>query len=102
MAEITQHLALFKEIDPAAKALDVLRELGIPDEEMTIISGVPYSDRMLGRPMTWTLVPKLAIAGFILGMLIGLALTLGTPHAVSHHRGRHAFGCDPALVGPDL
>jgi len=70
---------LFKEIDPAAKALDVLRELGIPDEEMTIISGVPYSDRMLGRPMTWTLVPKLAIAGFILGMLIGLALTLGTP-----------------------
>jgi hypothetical protein len=79
MSEGNQHLALFKEIDPAAKALDALRELGIRDEEMTIISGVPYSDRMLGRPMSWTLVPKLAGAGFILGFIIGVALNLGTP-----------------------
>jgi hypothetical protein len=79
MSEDRQHLALFKEIDPATKALDVLRELGIHDEDMTIISGIPYSDRMLGRPMSWTLVPKLAAAGFILGLLVGVVFNVGTP-----------------------
>jgi hypothetical protein len=81
MSEGRQHLALFKEIDPATKALDALRELGIPDEDMTIVSGIPYSDRMLGRPMTWTMVPKLGAAGFVLGLLAGIALNVGTPLA---------------------
>ena len=79
MSEYRQHLALFKDIDPATKALDVLRELGVPDQDMTIISGIPYSDRMLGRPMSWTLVPKLAAIGFILGFLVGVVLNVVTP-----------------------
>jgi len=87
MSEGAIHLALFKEIDPAVKAIDTLRGLGIPDQDMSIISGVPYSDRMLGRPMSWTLVPKLAAAGFILGMLIGVVLNLGTPLQYPIHVG---------------
>ena len=78
MAPGTVHLALFKDIDPATRALDLLRELGIQDQDMTIISGVPYSDKMLGRPRTWTAVPKLAIAGFLLGIVISLLLNWGT------------------------
>jgi hypothetical protein len=80
MSEGTVHLALFREIDPANHALDKLRDLGIPDKEMTIISGVPYSEKMLGRPMSWTRVPQLAIAGFILGFVISLLLNFGTPY----------------------
>jgi hypothetical protein len=79
MSEGTVHLALFEEIDQAAQALDTLRELGIQDEDMSIISGVPYSDRMLGRPMSWSLVPKLATAGFLLGFVIGVLMNIVAP-----------------------
>ena len=79
MSEGTIHLALFKAIDPAADAISKLRELGIDDKDMTIITSVPYSDRMLGRPMSWTIVPKLAISGFVVGFVISLLLNFGTP-----------------------
>jgi hypothetical protein len=79
MSEGTVHLALFDDIDPASLALDKLRELGIQDKEMTIISGVPYSEKMLGRPMSWTKVPQLAISGFVLGFIVSLLLNFGTP-----------------------
>jgi Alternative complex III, ActD subunit len=79
MPEETVHLALFSDIDPASQALDALREMGIQDKDMTIISGVPYSDRMLGRPMSWTRVPQLAISGFVLGFIVSLLLNFGTP-----------------------
>ncbi|HEX7975868.1 MAG TPA: quinol:electron acceptor oxidoreductase subunit ActD [Anaerolineales bacterium] len=79
MSEGPVHLALFKEIDPATEAIDKLRELGIAENDMTIISGVPYSDRILGRPITWTRVPQIAIGGFVVGLVISLALNWGTP-----------------------
>jgi len=79
MPEDTIHLALFNDIDPAAEAIGKLRELGIPDTDVSIISSVPYSDRMLGRPMTWTVVPRIAIGGFVVGLVISLLLNFGTP-----------------------
>jgi hypothetical protein len=79
MSEEVVHLALFKDIDPATQAIDKLRDLGIPDKEMSIISSMPYSDKMLGRPMTWTRVPKLALIGFMIGFVISLLLNFGTP-----------------------
>jgi Alternative complex III, ActD subunit len=78
MTEGTVHLALFKDIDPATQALDQLRALGVQDVDMAIIAGVPYSEKMLGRPRTWTAVPKLAIAGFLGGLVISLLLNWGT------------------------
>ena len=79
MSEEAVHLALFKDIDPATKAIDKLRELGVLDQDMSIISSMPYSDKMLGRPMTWTFVPKLALIGFMLGFVISLLLNFATP-----------------------
>ncbi|MFM8321879.1 MAG: quinol:electron acceptor oxidoreductase subunit ActD [Chloroflexota bacterium] len=79
MSEGTVHLALFTEIDPAAEAIERLRKLGIADKEMTIVSGVPYLDKMLGRPVTWTRVPQIGIAGFLVGLAISLFLNFGTP-----------------------
>jgi len=79
MSEGAVHLALFNDIDPATRAIDKLRELGVRDKDMSIISSVPYSDKMLGRPMTWTRVPKLAILGFVIGFVVSLLLNFGTP-----------------------
>jgi hypothetical protein len=76
------HLALFKEdeIDHAAEAVTRLREFGIADRSISVISGVPYSEKILGRPMTWTRVPLIAMSGAVLGFIAALALAFGTPY----------------------
>lgn len=78
MIDDTVHLALFKEdqIEHAADAIAKLREYGIPDKDISIISGVPISEKILGRPMAWTRVPQIAIAGAVIGFLAAIALPL--------------------------
>lgn len=75
------HMAIFDEdaVDKVAEALDTLREIGIGDHDMTIISGVPFSEKMLGRPMSWTRVPAIALTGAVIGFLTGLFFNFGTP-----------------------
>ncbi len=87
MSESTVHIALFRKIDHTADALDVLRELGIPEEDMSVLSGFRISDKMLGRPMTWTNVPKIAFAGFLVAFVFSIALNWGTPLLYPIHVG---------------
>jgi hypothetical protein len=81
-------IALFKEdqLDQTAEAVSRLRDMGIPDRDMTVISSVPFSDRILGRPMSWTHVPQIAIAGAVVGFLLATALNL-TPLLYPLHVG---------------
>ncbi len=81
MAQDTVHLALFKEdkIDKVADALGKLHELGIGDDDISVISGVPYSEKILGRPMRWTRVPQIGMAGAFVGFCIAMLLNWGTP-----------------------
>ena len=80
MADDTVHLALFKEdqIDLAAEAIGALHGLGIADSEISVISGVPYSDRILGRPMGWSRVAQIGLAGAVVGFLTAQLLNIGT------------------------
>ena len=80
MTQENIHLAIFKEenLDEASDAIERLREMGIPDHDMTILSGIPYSDRILGRPISWTHIVKIAIAGAVTGFLLAVFLTFGT------------------------
>jgi hypothetical protein len=79
MADTTL-LALFEDIDPAAEAIDKLHEMGVTDERLNVISGVPFTHKMLGRPHPWTNVSRLALGGAIAGFFFGLFLNFGTPH----------------------
>ena len=80
MSEQKTFLALFADIDPAADAIDQLREHGLQDDDMNVISGIPVSERILGRPHIWSNVPRLAIGGSVLGMAFGLFLAGGITH----------------------
>ncbi len=75
----TTLLALFEDIDPAANAIEKLYEMGITDENINVISGVPITHKMLGRPHPPTNVSKLAMGGAIGGFIFGLFLNFGTP-----------------------
>jgi len=76
MAEI-QLLGLLHEATPTANTIDRLRQLGVPDEKITVMSGIPYRAEMLGRPRPRRRVGLIALIGAGLGLLTGLFLTAG-------------------------
>jgi hypothetical protein len=75
----TTLLALFEDIDPAAEAIDKLHEMGIGDARINVISGIPFTHKMLGRPHPWTNVSRIALGGAAAGFVVGLFLNFGTP-----------------------
>ena len=91
MTEKTMLLALFADLEPAADAVEKLRELGLHDDQMNVISGVPVTEEMLGRPRQWSNVPRLALGGAVLGFLLGAFLAFGTPQVYPIQVGRQAL-----------
>ncbi len=95
MAENISLLALFSDLEPASEALERLRTLGVSDEAMNVISGIPVTEAMLGRPRQWTNVPRLALGGAVMGFLAGAFLAFGTPPMYPIF-----VGGQPLLPGP--
>lgn len=75
------HLALFKEeqLEHAVEAIGKLRDLGIQDRDISVISGIPLSEKILGRPMSWTNIGRIGIAGALAGFIVACLLNFGTP-----------------------
>lgn len=80
MSETTTYLAVFGDIEPAAEGIEKLHEMGIHDDQMNIISGIPIKAQILGRPRAWTNVARIAMGGAILGFFFGLFLLYGTAY----------------------
>lgn len=76
----TTLLALFDDLDPAANAIEKLHEMGVTDENINVISGVPVAHKILGRPHPHTNVSRLSLGGAIAGFAFGLFLNYGTPY----------------------
>ncbi len=79
-SKIVDILAVFSDLDPAANAIEQLRSLGVHDECMNVISGIPVTEAMLGRPHQWTNVPRIAMGGATLGFLGGAFLAFVSPY----------------------
>ncbi len=98
MAEEKSLLAVFSDIDPAADAIEQLRLLGVHDDCMNVISGIPVTEAMLGRPSQWTNVPRLALGGAIAGFLVGVFLSFITPNMYTIKVGGQPFTPVPPAV----
>ena len=79
MADTLTLLALFSEVDPSVIAIDKLHEMGVADEKLTVISGIPFSQQVLGRPNLRTIIPRLAMGGAMIGLVAALFLIFGIP-----------------------
>lgn len=98
MTDTLKLLALFDEINPAADALDRLRELGISDDQMHVITGAPVTAPMLGRAHAHSNVPRYALGGAILGVFIGLFFARVTPDLYTIYVGGQPLQAVPPSV----
>jgi hypothetical protein len=99
MADTKTLLALFQDIDPAAEAIERLRMLGVADNQIEVISGVPFLERALGRPKRHTNVARLALGGAGVGFLFGLFLAYGTPFLFGIHvGGQPLYPIPPGII----
>lgn len=79
MPESDTLLAVFEDVDPAANAIEKLHELGVTDDQINVISGIPVQGRILGIPGALTNVSRIALLGSVIGMIVGIFLIYGTP-----------------------
>jgi len=99
MSDTMTILALFEDIEPAAEGVGKLRELGLNNNQINVISGVPISNRILGRPRIRTNVPRIGMVGVILGGLAGLFLIYGIPALYPLHvGGQPLFPIPPGII----
>jgi hypothetical protein len=80
MAEATTLLAMFEDFEPASRGVEKLQELGVSDDDMNVISGVPIKNTILGRPPAITYVSRIGMFGAILGMFLGIFFIYGIPY----------------------
>ena len=80
MSEAITLLAMFEDFEPASEGVEKLQELGLNDDEMNVISGIPIKNTILGRPSAITYVSRIGMFGAILGMALGIFLIYGIPY----------------------
>ena len=73
-------MSSFMEVNPSAAALGGLQSLGIPAEDVTVMSSLPWSPDILGRPHTKTPLAKIAMVSALVGLGIGIFLVVVTPY----------------------
>ncbi len=98
MAEEKSILAIFSDINPAADAIEQLRNLGVHDDCMNVISGIPVTEAMLGRPSQWTNVPRLAMGGAAAGFTLGVFLGFVSPNLYTIEVGGQPFTPIPPAI----
>ena len=77
MSDSTMLLAVFEDIEPASSGIEKLHEMGITDDQMNVISGIPVKNTILDRPSALSYVSRIAFTGAILGFLLGVFLIWG-------------------------
>ena len=89
MSEAGRLLAVFQESTATADAIDELHETGVHDDQIVVMTGVPYPERALGRHVEWLRLPQIVLVGAVGGLIFGLFLAVITPHLYRLDIGGH-------------
>lgn len=82
-------MGVFEEAQATADAVDALYKLGVQDDRIVIMTGVPYPERALGRHVEWLRLPQIVMVGALGGFVVGLFLSVITPHLYRLDVGGH-------------
>lgn len=89
MSENDRLMALFQEANATADAIDGLHTIGLADDDITVLSGVPYPEGSIGLHVEWLRLPYIVLAGAIGGFIFGIFLSVITPHLYRLDVGGH-------------
>lgn len=99
MSETIELMGLFENDSATSAALDDIYDLGVVDEQITVISSIPYPEQSLGRHHTWVRLPYIVLGGAIAGFLTGFFLSSITPRLYPLNVSGHPLsGGPPAVV----
>ena len=99
MANSERLMALFCEATVTANAIDGLHDMGVDDDDITVLTGVPYPERSIGLHVEWLRLPYIVLAGALGGFIFGLFLSVITPHLYRLDVGGHPpVGFAPAAI----
>lgn len=82
-------LAIFQKATDTSDAIDALYEFGIHDDQIIVMTGVPYPEGALERTTEWLRLPYIVIAGALAGLIFGIFLSAITPHLYRLDVGGH-------------
>lgn len=80
-------LGLFDNVDTTADVLDEIRALGVNDNQVTVMSNVPYPARFFGRKPARLWFLPFALGGALTGILVAAFIALITPQLYPIHVG---------------
>src|SRR5689334_6133101 len=80
MSEAITLLAMFEDFEPASEGIEKLQELGLNDDDLNVISGIPIKHTILGRPSPITYVSRIGLLGASMGVALGIFLIYGIPY----------------------
>lgn len=89
MPDTAKLIAVFQESTTTAEAIDALHEVGVAENQIMVMSGVPYPEGALGRHSEWLRLPYIVLAGAVGGLIFGLFLAAITPHLYRLDIGGH-------------
>jgi hypothetical protein len=99
MDESGELMALFEEASNTAEAIDALSEIGVTHDQIEVMTGVPYPEGALERHVEWSRLPYVVLAGALGGLIVGLFLSVITPHLYRLDVGGHpTVSFPPAAV----
>lgn len=78
--ERTVVMGRFRDVDRAADVLDQLREFGISEDDVEILSGFPLTAEMLGLKQRKSMLPLISLGSAVAGFLVGLFFTVVSPN----------------------
>lgn len=93
-------MGLFTDVMKTAEALDGLRLLGLREEDMSILQGVPYTSKMLGRPKIHERIPWGTLLGALAGLATALFLAYGTQWLYPIRVGGRPYTNLPTAIVP--
>ena len=79
MNETITLIGSFDSSTDTADAIDELHQLGIPDGDVVVMTGIPYPEQALGRHQEWIRLPYIVLGGALVGFLFGIFLAVATP-----------------------
>lgn len=99
MSKIIDLMGIFDDDAGTAAALDDIYDLGVSDDQITVISSIPYPEQALGRHHVWIRLPTIVLVGALAGFLFGYFLSSVTPRFYPINVSGHPItGGPPAAI----